>query len=390
MLIVQRLAFAVFGAILVYFAFASSAWNRGYTQAEFGLPSVLPDNPNVTMWHAMEAFFSNGNRLPDALQETTDAAFQYNLLQEEPLLFEATDLLSSGKDAKAKVLLEEARHRNSRSREVRIFLLDRYLSSGEVRASIDEIGALVNLLPEGREALAATAIGLLSDPKTRKEASEAMRASPMRMPILDDLARYGASPYLIMAITPDLKGAPVWADNIIDQYVTRSDIAGAFSLWAHTQPDDSTIGQVGIRDENFDGKSNPPFGWKLYTGPAGTAKINNDGLQITHSGESGAIFVRQLLTLPPGRHSLSFDTGQGADKATNLVWRIDCLGSGQTLLVRPLASLYSFEDQGADSFVVPPQGCPGQWVALAGRALETPETRSLEIKRVSIDREPTR
>jgi hypothetical protein len=389
-MLIRRLAFAALAVIFAYFAVASASWNSGYAQDDLGIPSILPDDPGVTMRRAVAAFHSNGGRLPGPLKEDVTGAFQYNLLQEEPLLFEAVEQIEFGNSAKAIVLLEEARQRDPRSSEVRIILLDRYLSSGNVAASIEEIGVLGTLLPSGREALAATAIGLLAEPKTRDEASKAMRASPMRMAILGDLANYGASPYLIMAITPDFQGVPIWADGLIAAFINRGDIQGAYLLWAHAQAIDPKIERTAVRNGNFDGKPAPPFGWELYNGPAGSAKISGGSVQITHSGASGAIFLRQLLMLPPGPYRLSFDAEKTVENAENLVWRVDCVGSGKTLLQVPLTSLYSFEDQSVDIFEVPSQNCPAQWVALAGRPLEIPKTKSIRIERVSIDQGPAR
>ena len=386
----SRVAILAIGAVFLYLAFASAAWSHGYTQAELGVPTIFPDDPKVTMRRSIAGFHNNGKKVSDDLKTKTVSAFQYNLLQEEPFLFEAVAHMRTGNKVMVPKLLEEARRRNPRSTEVRIFLLDHYLSTGNVAASINEIGVLKQLLPAASEPLDSTAINLLAEPKTREQAVKAIRTSPMRMAILNDLARYGASAYLILAITPDLKRFPVGSDGIVDAFINRGDVSGAFLLWAQMQSIDASKGQERVRNASFNQKPNPPFGWKLFGGPSGTAGISNGALQVTHSGESSNVLLTQLLMLPPGSYRLSFEAKKGAENATNFVWRLDCVGSGEKLLELPFASLYSFEKQMADRFVVPPQGCPGQFIALAGRALEIPETRTIRINWVSIDPELAR
>ena len=386
----SRVAVLATGAVFLYIAFASAAWNHGYTQAELGMPTIFPDDPKVTMRRSIAEFHGNGKRVSDDLKTKTVSAFQYNLLQEEPFLFEAVAHMRTGNKVMVPKLLEEARRRNPRSTEVRIFLLDHYLSTGNVAASINEIGVLKQLLPAASEPLASTAINLLAEPKTREQAVKAIRTSPMRVAILNDLARYGASAYLILAITPDLKRFPVGSDGIVDAFINRGDVSGAFLLWAQMQSIDASKGQARIRNASFNQKPNPPFGWRLFGSPSGTAEIRDGSAQITHSGASSDVLLTQLLMLPPGSYRLSFETEKGAENATNFVWRLDCVGGSERLLELPLASLYSFEKQTADRFVVPPQGCPGQWIALAGRTLEIPKTRTIKINRVSIDQELAR
>lgn len=388
--LMSRGAILAMGSVLLYTAFASAGWNHGYTQAELGMPSIFPDDPKVTMRRSIAEFHGNGKRVSDDLKTKTVSAFQYNLLQEEPFLFEAVAHMRNGNKVMVPKLLEEARRRNPRSTEVRIFLLDHYLSTGNVAASINELGVLKQLLPAASEPLASTAINLLAEPKTRELAVKAIRTSPMRMAILNDLARYGASAYLILAITPDLKRSPDGSDGIIDAFISRGDVSGAYQLWAQTQSTDPSKGQARIRNESFNEKPNPPFGWKLFANPSGTSEIRDGAAQITHSGASSDVLLSQLLMLPPGSYRLSFETEKGAENATNFVWRLDCVGGSERLLELPLASLYSFEKQTADRFVVPPQGCPGQWIVLAGRVLEIAKTRTVKINWVSIDRELAR
>ena len=389
-LLMRRVAVLATGAFLLYTIFASAGWNHGYTQAEFGVPSIFPDDPKVTMRRSIAEFHGNGKRLSDELKKKTESAFHYNLLQEEPFLFAAVAQMRPGNEVMVTTLLEEARRRNPRSTEVRIFLLDYYLRFGNVAASINEIGVLKQLLPAASEPLASTAINLLAEPATREQAVKAIRSNPMRMAILNDLARYGASAYLILAITPDLKRSPDGSDGIIDAFINRGDVSGAYLLWAHTKSADPSKGQARIRNESFNEKPNPPFGWKLLASPSGTSEIRDGAVHITHSGASSDVLLTQLLMLPPGSYRLSFETEKGAENATNFVWRLDCVGGSERLLELPLASLYSFEKQTADRFVVPPQGCPGQWIALAGRALEIAKTRTVKINWVSIDQELAR
>jgi hypothetical protein len=139
-----------------------------------------------------------------------------------------------------------------------------------------------------------------------------------------------------------------------------------------------------ITDPTFSGVSAPPFGWEFIQTDAGLVERVDGGLQIVHFGRKGWILARQALLLKPGNYRLSYTLGGERGKPPELAWRVDCAGSGATLLDLPFQKENFLGMTATDRFTVPAEACPAQWLALAARVGDTAETRSATIRSVKI------
>lgn len=366
----------------------TALWNLGQPVSITGLSEGVTNAPSRVMREAAGTVrASPGAAVPVELAARVRNAARLDPLQAETFLIAALDQAPGGADGKRLELLEEARRRNPRSNEVRIFLIDEYLRRGDGGAAAIEISVLQRLLPQAQQVLLPMLGQLVADPATRSQVISAL-SGPLRKPLLQDLARGNASPYLLIAMTPDLAGKAMdeqergWIADLSQPYVERGDLAAARMLWTHFNGMDAPAGEV--VDPSFEGRAGPPFGWVLTTTGGGIAEARDGRLEVSHYGRSGWVVARQLLQLRPGTYRLAFDRSKKSGPLPNLAWRIDCLGSGTSLLDYPLTPSGPFVSATPDKFTVPAQGCPGQWLALTARPDEAPGTRTIAIGNVRV------
>lgn len=378
------------GLLMIVTAALSAAWNLGLSQSGLGLPRLFPDDPDIALFGAVARFRSSG-RVPSgpALIEARSAA-GLDPLEDEPLVL-ASLRNTAGDHAEAIELLEEARRRNPAASEVRILLLDRYLRTGAIAGAIGEIGSLTALLPaDRRQDLMQLLLGLVAAPETRHQAIAALLDSPMRKPLIGELAKAGASSYLLLDLSKGLGPlAPEsddaqWSQSVTQALVQHGDLEGAHRLWRFYF--NVPQGTAGIYDPSFKGLAASPFGWQISSQAGGYAERQAQGLRIRYEGRDPAQFARQLLLLAPGRYRLDYELAKGEGRPPNLAWRIDCLSSGRTLLDLSFEQNYSFEADQSPEFAVPAQDCPGQWIALSGRPMPGPSMRTVLLRQVQVSR----
>lgn len=367
--------------VLALLATLAAGWSMGRSA---GLAPWLPAAPALVMAEARQQVRDRAGVVAPDLVARVDQAGRYDPFAAEPFLVAALARPSQGRLGVRLLLLEAARRRNPRNREVRAFLLDEYLRLGDAAAAIGEITVLLRLVPGSERVLLPVLTRLVAEPETRPQALSALTADPLRPPLLRDLAGANASPLLIQALTPDLVGAArreaegQWLPGVIDPYVARGDVAAAWQLWAHFNAAPAS-GTGLLRDPDFAGRFGPPFGWALASGEAGLVEGEGKALRVTDYGRSSWTPARQLLRLGAGTYRLAFAMPLAAGEAPALLWQIDCVGKGGRLLDYPVAPGGPFADTNPARFAVPAQDCPGQWLSLVIRAAEFRRTRSAAI-----------
>ncbi len=384
MVAAYRLGVFSLGLFLAFVALASTNWNMGSNQTSLKALTLLPGDPSLVMQDALQEFGEKQGEVTKKSSAAVRQAARYNLVEGEPLLFEGIRQIGSGAAASGISLLEEARRRDPRSRAVRITLLNSYLRNGNAKGAFGEAGALSRLLPGSETTLVPILANLVIDPATRSAAVAALPDNPLRFPVIDELVDSGASSFMILAITPDLRGAKVWADRPINTLINRGDVEGAYRLWKHTNTLTPPVGSSKVIDGEFDAKAGPPFGWDTFSGSAGLAEIRDGSLSVQYYGRQNTVMARQLLMLQPGTYRLEYAIENAQKEPADLAWRIECLDSGARLLELPFQSSFSFEDVNSKTLIVPSAKCAGQWLSLAGRAMVSPETRASAIDYVRI------
>jgi hypothetical protein len=376
------------GLTLLVAVVASTFWNLGKSASEWGVPTLLPDDPDITLSAVVTEFRMTGQMPTPAELAGINAAAGIDPLEEEPLTF-ASLVVSGNRDAEAIALLKEARRRNPAAREVRVLLLDRFLRTADMPGAIGEIGALNSLVPEGRKQLSQLLLGLVAAPDTRHAVIAALRQSPMRKPLITELARAGASSYLLLDLARDLTGlAPGsedarWSQSVTQALVNQKDLTGARRLWRHFFSVPSKSDRL-IFDGSFAGTAAPPFGWDFPSGPSGHSELESAGLRVRYDGRDQMILGRQLLLLPAGQYRLDHKITGTEGPLPNLAWRIECAGARRTLLDLSLAQTYTFERGEKPIFAVPTDHCEGQWLTLVGRTLPVPSMRTALVSKVGI------
>ncbi len=376
--------------LLIAAAGLAAIWNLGRSQADLDLPLLIPDDPDVTLTKAITNFRASARSPAGSSLAEVKAAAGLDPLEDEPILL-ASLANTHGDHAEAIELLEEARRRNPAGNEVRIFLLDRYLRAGKIAQAIGEIGSLNALLPaEKRKDLMQILLGLVAAPETRHQAIAVVVQSPMRKPLIGELAKAGASSYLLLDLSKDLGSLALesddaqWSQSVTQTLVQHGDLAGARRLWQFYFDDPPATS--GIFDPFFKGLAGPPFGWQISSQAGSYAQRQADGLRVRYEGRDPAFFARQLLMLVPGSYRLDYGLAKSEGRPPNLAWRIDCLSSGRTLLDLSFQQNYSFEEDQSPEFSVPADGCPGQWIALSGRPMPGPSMRTALITHVQLSR----
>ena len=384
----------LFTALVLGVAAALAATSSMGKTSGLGLEAWFPGDPALDMAEAGRQIRAGNGAVPHKLIDRVNQAGRLDPFEEEPFLAAALARPTGGKPGARLRLLEEARRRNPRSREVRIFLLDEYLRLSEAGAAIDEIAVLLRLLPGSEQALLPVLTRLITDPDTRPQALAALSANPLRPALLGELADANASPFLLVALTPDLAGAAGreeegrWLPAVIERYVARGDIAAAWQLWTHfggIAPDPRGL----LRDGDFAGRFAPPFGWELASRDGGLAETRGRWLRVTDYGRISWTPARQLLRLPAGRYRLAFAVRGASGEPPEFSWRIDCVGKGGRLLDLPVGPPGPFADAAPDRFAVPPEGCEGQWLSLVVRAAAFRRTRSGAVGDVRVMPETT-
>ena len=384
----------LFAALVLGIAAALAATSSMGKTSGLGLEAWFPGDPALDMAEAGRQIRAGNGAVPHKLIDRVNQAGRLDPFAAEPFLAAALARPSTGRPGARLRLLEEARRRNPRDSGARIFLLDEYLRLAKAGAAIDEIAVLLRLLPGSEQALLPVLTRLITDPDTRPQALAALAANPLRQPLLRDLATANASPFLLVALTPDLAGAARreadrrWLPAVIDPYVARGDIPAAWQLWTHfggIAPDPRGL----LRDGDFAGRFAPPFGWELSDKSGGLAETRGRWLRVTDYGRIGWTPARQLLRLPPGGYRLAFGTRGVSGEAPELSWRIECVGKGGRLLDLPIGPPGLFADAAPERFVVPPEGCEGQWLSLVVRAAAFRRTRSGAVGDVRVMPEPT-
>jgi hypothetical protein len=155
--------------------------------------------------------------------------------------------------------------------------------------------------------------------------------------------------------------------------VSQQRFADAAAAWRRLTPGAPSTA-TGVYDGDFERPpGSTPFDWSLGGGVGWTASIaaSPDGprgqaLNVEYDGVSPPQPLRQLLVLSPGAYRLSgrFDDGQGTGAAL-FNWTLTCFGADQPLATAPSppgpAGVWRLFSA---TVVVPPAGCPAQWLAL--------------------------
>ncbi|WP_394729495.1 tetratricopeptide repeat protein [Altererythrobacter sp. GH1-8] len=309
-----------------------------------------------------------------------NSALSWAPLEDEPYTFAAAQQFGSGDPERVEALLKVALHRNPRSREARVYLLEHLVDQGRAREAIEQIEILSLLMPDRRGLFQSNLLYLVTFPDTRPEAIAALTDNTIRLNLMRSLANAGASASMILDTHDAFEDFDLGADpsasisSWIAPLIERSDYNGALRVWRRFNPE-AKAGAL-LVDNKFSGRFGPPFGWTIRSGPNGYAKLGDAGLTGEYYGRRPASLAQQVLLLSPGAYKISF-----SDLASvgPLKFVIRCLG-GQEL------ANDGIEQKLATTFSVPTSGCDAQTIEISGRPTDPPRSVQFGIGNVALER----
>ena len=243
-------------------------------------------------------------------------------------------------------------------------LLRRTRDSGSSPVSAMLIAA-AELVPQFQSALAAR---LALSPNWRArfliQLGQAPGAAAAARSVLGDL-RTGPTP-------PTAQEAAA----LVASEVQRHQFAQARLDWLALAPHRGGLPNAAITDGQFAGVSDgTDFTWVLESGVGATLDRvaatdlgrGQQALSVLYDGYSTTDMASQLLTLPPGPHTLTWRERIDEGDGRFLAWTIACGAGGATLAqVTGQAPQLGVWRTRQLSFTVPATGCEGQWLRLVG------------------------
>jgi len=307
----------------------------------------------------------------------------------------ALEATLSGKNDMARPIMLEVVRRAPRAKAGRIWLMADALRRGDLGTATGHIERLMAIDP----AQATSYFPILADIAKQRGgerpiAKALARARMWRTPFLAFLTTKGVSPDLIFRLNSGSAavarvGAEPAQTALIQQFITRGDYDGAYIAWVNFLPPAALAKVTTVYDGGFDGLPGPqPFNWTFNDGDAASVAIDSGrGLHIEYSGAQTARLVSQTVLLKPGTYRLDYTaqgSGEAADGGTR-AWRVVCLSDNKAILDLPVTGLTDRPARRVAGFTVP-AGCNAQMLSLEATLGTFPQSRSLTIAQVAINK----
>ncbi|MFM6933007.1 MAG: hypothetical protein ACKOUT_12280 [Novosphingobium sp.] len=282
-------------------------------------------------------------------------------------------------------LLTEALRRNPRSREARYFLMRHALGTGDLSGAVGHIAVLNRLTSGVTEQLMP---GLGAAIGSEKQVDEAVAALAPHPELLEPFLKgFSAKPKpaalssrLVQRLPRSSFADPEVRRQAVRLLISAQAFAQARALWG------AGVGAGGlVHSPDFsDRKAPPPFNWDLRANATGAAERDPaGGLAIEYFGRTPGPLVSQLLTLAPGTYQarLDYRTLGGTPGALGL--QMACAGKDLRIFDQPMTGAAGSGQALMVTFTVPP-GCPGQLLAITGRAQESRDPQQALVQKLNV------
>lgn len=382
------------GAVFVgWLAVKAAAVDALVRRNPLAAAQFAPDDPRIPLRLAMIEFQQKSGKISPDIARAAIQSLQHAPLVEEPFLIAALSSLVAGDETKAEALLREARRRNPREQVTRILLLDRHLRTGRVQEAVLEIAAISRLVPGTSDVLTSQLTKFAVEPKTRRSLATVLRSNlGMRDALLQHLAGASADPEVVLELAGPLPSAPpqkppYWQALLLQSLVDKGEVERAHSLWRRFAGIQGPEAARPVYDEAFRGLPGPrPFNWQFVSNAAGVAEPGaSSGMQVDYYGRVDTELASQLLVLKPGRYRVAFRAaGDVPERGSSLAWRIVCHPGSAAIATIPISNISYAAKQIRGEFVVPPSGCPAQWLRLIGTAAEFPTALNATISDLQV------
>jgi hypothetical protein len=347
-----------------------------------------PDHPQALLARAETLAGGTAVRpVPDALRDpVAAAALARRALRADPLPGRGWRVLAqladrAGDRARAASLQAIAARRSPRDLDAHVWLVDHHLGRRDPVAALASLDLILRTHPQAGPGVVATLMRLAQSPDAQPALAGLLQRSPRwRTGMLVGVIRHEeadtvALAPLIEALRRSGGLAPDELAAWIDRLVAEGRWGTAYLTWVSQLPPARLDGLGNVYNGGFEWTPQPG-GFDWHFGKVAGARIDRvdaDGgtgdraLRVAFEGQRVAFdHVRQRLVLPPGRYRLAGQVRlDGLRNERGLVWTVACADGARTPLaetppMRGSAGWRAFET----GFVVPAEGCGGQWLVL--------------------------
>ncbi|MDB5711478.1 MAG: hypothetical protein JWL96_3548 [Sphingomonas bacterium] len=391
----RRTSGLIAGAALSLGVAAAALWSTGHawrqparTEAENGYISAL----NAAMLDPQQA----RPAAPAALASPA-ARLAHRPLDRGALAQVALEATLVGKRDVARPIMQEVVRRDPRAKAGRIWLMADALRRDDLRAATGQIERLMAIDPAQSLAYFPILADIAKQRGGERLIAGILSRGPMwRTQFLGFLTTRGVVPELIFRLNTGpsgntkVGGEPAQA-ALIQQFIARGDYDGAYVAWVNFLPPAALAKVTTVYDGGFAGLPGPqPFNWSFNDGDAASVGIDRGhGLHIEYSGAQTARLASQTVLLKPGSYRLDYTaqgTGELADGGA-ISWRLLCVPDNKPVLDLPITGLTDRTVGRAARFTVP-VGCNAQLLSIDATLGTFPQSRSLTIAQVAINRGP--
>ena len=294
-----------------------------------------------------------------------------------------------------------AGQRGWRDLPTQIWLMRRDLLAARFAGGFEHADALLRRELTPPPVMFAILAAAARDPRAVAPLADRLAAGPSWRPaFFDFLAGEARPPTEVIAalMTRLASGATPPTDTELSPYLrvllAQQRFADAAAAWRRFGPA-AARGAGGVYDGDFERPpGGAPFDWSLTSDVGWTASIGaspgarGQALNVEYDGVSPPQRLRQLLVLAPGAYQLSgrFFDERGSGAAL-FAWTVACADADQPLAAAPSppgpAGVWRAFSA---AVVVPPAGCPAQWLALKGEPANEPTDVSVWYDDLAISR----
>lgn len=303
------------------------------------------------------------------------------LLAVEPLEGRGFRILAAaaatqGNKTEALSLYRIAARRSPRDTRTRAWLAEHFLVSGDYRAAMEQIDALLRTSPRHGTTLLPLLTQLAVDPAFAAELARVLERRPQwRAGLLSTLQAAKdprAADHVLSALRREGGLSGQEYDEWIAYLLRQGRWGEAYGRWAGTLDLKGGVLPLVYNGGFEQPVSNRGFDWRLTRIPGVSVEFVPDrsaaGL-TAHAAFRGRpvaqVNLEQPLLLGPGRYRFSARVRADALRSERgLEWSLACLGQGESLATsEPLQGSFGWRSVTMD-VVVPGAGCAGQWLRL--------------------------
>jgi hypothetical protein len=288
-------------------------------------------------------------------------------LAPEPFLVRGVQAELNGDSTAAAQAFAAAERRDPRSIPARYFLADIFFRAGDSRRTLEQIGALARLTPNGSVTIAPYLAAYAKNRSAWPYLRDLFQSNPgLADASLADLGHDPANADAIVALA-DMRsaGGSQWAPTLVNTLVSAREYPKARAVWAATShvrlPRNDEVYDGGFTDSTSHG----PFNWTLTSSTVGLAEREaGRRLHVIYYGQEDGLLAQQLILLPPGAYRLTMAVSGDLSRARAMNWSLRCDGTS-----KPFASIGLDAVARGWIFAVPP-GCAAQWLELSGNSAD--------------------